>query len=340
MKFLFMILMAVLSLSVRAELIPLGEDELSEMTGQAFINIDRSSSSGFDFTKVSLGLDVKTSLNADLAEFGRYNRPGETNPSDIRISDFALGQIDNNGNIIPFEVRDPFIELAFDNQGGRENLVGVRLGFGGARGALSGNIESLTGNINVQIRDTAAGLSSANTFLGDLSAFLLANSPIETDAVLVNENGAPDAIRATRVGIANGERFNIIPTSGGDRFALRLATVVPGLNCVDGNFFICRHAQITSSNCEALGIATCFDLSNYNTLDVGRRTGPNAFDFAEGLFLSFQTQDVTWRDGTTTTAASSGAFLSVPNGGLQVTLQQAFEGTERARTKYVDPYYD
>jgi len=323
-----------------AQLMPLDDSDLSSMTGQAFINLDRSSSGGLDFTKISLGLDIKTSVNADLAEFGRYPRSGEAQPSDIRISDFALGKIDSAGRIVPFEIRDPFIELAFEESGGRENLIGVRLGFGGAKGALSGNIESLTGNINVAIRDTAAGLAAADSLLADISAVLLANSPIETDAQLVNSSGALDPIRATMVGIPNGEKFNIIPDSYGDRIALNLASVIPGLDCIDGSFFGgCYHAQITSQNCEALGIATCFQLADYNTLEVGNKTGENSFDFAEGLFLSFQTKTVTWRDGSTSTPAASGAFLSVPNGGLEVTLEQAFLGTDRVRTKYVDPYF-
>lgn len=324
-----------------AQLIPIDEAELSGMTGQAFINIDRSSSNSIDFTKLSFGLDIKTSLNSDLLELGRYERSGEVaGSSDIRISDFALGKIDSNGNIIPFEIKDPFIELAFEDNAGKQDLVGVRLGFGGAKGALSGNIESLTGSVNVAIRDTASGLAAADTLLGDLSAALLASSPIETEAVLVNGSGNLDPIRATKVGIPNGNKFNIYASSLGDRLALNIASVIPGLDCIDGSFFGgCKHGQITSNDCNALGIATCFDLANYNTLDVGEKQSDGSFDFANGLFLSFQTKPVTWQDGSTSTGTVSGAFLNVPNGGLEVTLEQAFTGTERVRTRYVDPYF-
>jgi len=324
-----------------AQLVPIDEAELSGMTGQAFINIDQTSSSSIDFTKFTFGLDVKTSLNSDLLELGRYERSGETaGSSDIRISDFALGEIDSNGNIIPFEIKDPFIELAFEDNGGKQDLVGVRLGFGGAKGALSGNIESLTGSVNVSIRDTASGLAAAGTLLGDLSAALLASSPIEAEAVLVNGSGNLDPIRATKIGIPNGEKFNIYADSLGDRIALNLASVIPGLDCIDGSFFGgCKHGQITSNDCGALGIPTCFDLANYNTLDVGEKQSDGSFDFANGLFLSFQTKPVTWNDGSVSTNTVSGAFLNVPNGGLEVTLEQAFTGTERVRTRYVDPYF-
>ena len=133
------------------------EHELSQTTGQAFINVDRlqtarnSSNELIDTTKITLGLDIKTSVNADLLDLGNYERNGSAG-SDIRINDFALGRIDSDGKIVPFEISDPFIELAFDTDAtGKENLIGLRLGFGGAKGALSGNIESLTGKINIDI---------------------------------------------------------------------------------------------------------------------------------------------------------------------------------------------
>jgi hypothetical protein len=323
-----------------AQLVPIDEHELSNMTGQAFINLDYTQNEDLDFTKVTLGLDVKTSLNADLLELGRYNRPGETDPSDIRIKDFALGGIDSNGDFLPFEIKDPFIELAFENNAGKQDLVGVRLGFGGARGALSGTIESLTGNVNVDIKDTADGLNASGNLLGNLASVLLANSPIETKAQLVNSGGNRDRIRASLIGIANGDRFDIYATNSLERIALTAIDVLPQTDCVSRTFFgSCRQLSLIAQNCEALGIGVCFDLKQYNTLDVGKKNSDGTFDFAEGLFLGFQTKPITWKDGSITTPTESGAFLNVPNGGLEVTLEQAFEGTDRIRTKYVDPYY-
>lgn len=328
------------SSAVHGQLIPINEDELSNTTGQAFISLDHSSSGGLDFTKVSLGLDIKTSLNSDVLDVGNYSRNGQAG-SDILIDDFALGKIENNGSITPFEIRDPFIELAFEDNGGKQDLVGVRLGFGGAKGALSGTIQSLTGNVNINIRDTAAGLSNADNGLADLTAALLGNSPIEAEAVLVNSNGTPNNIRATEVGIRNGETFDIVPTSGGDRFVLEIAAGlgIGGLNCVDSGFLSCRKAEITANNCLAAGIDVCFDINTYKSLDVGKKLSNGSFDFAEGLFLGFQTKPIVWQDGSTSTRAEPGAFLSVPNGGLEVTLSQALLGTSRVRTRYVDPYF-
>ena len=328
-----------LSSVAHAQLVPINEQELSDMTGQAFFNIDRSSDidQNLDFTKLTFGLEVNTLLTSDLVDLGNYTRDN-VDGSDIKINDFALGTIDSAGNVVPFEIQDPFIELAFEDDAGQQNLVGVRLGFGGAKGVLSGTIESLTGNINIDIRDTAAGLANADNGLADLTAALLGNSPIEASAVLVNSDGTPNNIRATEVGIRNNETFDIVPTSGTDKFVLSIAAGlgIGGLNCVDSGFFSCSKAEITASDCLAAGIDVCFDLNTYNSLDIGSKQSDGSFDFAEGLFLSFQSESVTWSDGTVTTP---GAFFNIPNGGLEVTLEQALTGTERLRTKYVDPYF-
>jgi hypothetical protein len=330
-----------LSSMAHAQLVPIGEQELSDMTGQAFINIDQSSLNDLDYTKLTLGLDIETLLTADLVELGNYTRDGEEG-ADIRISDFALGSIDSDGEIVPFTIEDPFIELAFeDDANGLQNLVGVRFGFGGAEGVLAGTIESLTGNINIDIRDTADGLSNADNGLADLTAALLGNSPIEASAVLVDSDGTPNNIRATEIGIKNNETFDIVPTSGTDKFVLSIAAGlgIGGLDCVESGFFSCSKAEITASNCLAAGIDVCFDLDTYNSLDIGSKQDDGTFDLSDGLFLSFQTQEVTWVDDGVETVATSGAFFNIPNGGLEVTLEQALLGTDRVRTKYVDPYF-
>lgn len=320
---------------------PLTDDELGEAVGQAFLQIDRTSAGALDYTRFTFGMDVDVSLNADLVEFGRYSRTGESNPSDIRINDFALGSVNPDGSLSPFSIKDPFFELAFEDVAGKQELVGIRLGFAGAQGALSGNIESLTGNVNVLIRDTAAGLANADNGLADLTAALLGNSPIEAESVLLRADGTPDSIRATKIGIPNGETFDIVPTSPGDRFVLSLAAGlgIGGLDCVESGFFSCRRAQITASNCSAAGINVCFDLSNYRTLQVGNKQSNGSFTQASGLFLSFQSKPISWVDAGNTTSTVSGAFMNIPNGGLTVTLEEAFNGTTRIQTKFVDPYY-
>ena len=86
-----------------ADLTPMSDSQLSDATGQAFLQIDRTSQGNTDFTKFTFGMDVDVSLNADLVELGRYERSGEASgSSDIRINDFALGSVNSDGSLNPF----------------------------------------------------------------------------------------------------------------------------------------------------------------------------------------------------------------------------------------------
>jgi hypothetical protein len=303
-----------------AQLVAIDESELSTTIGQAFINLDQTSSGGLDFTRVTLGLDVKTSLNSDLLELGKYERSGErAGSADIRITDFALGHIDSNGNIVPFEIKDPFIELAFENVAGKQNLAGVRIGFGGALGKLSGNIESLTGNIDVGIRGVGRPILDKANWWQSIALGIAGvgnNSVLSAEAELVNpDTGSADPIRAQAVGMIDGQNLSCDQNCGAFSGLLDLAFA-------------------SSNNCGVLGIDTCFPLTNFKSLDIGSNGQQS-----EGLFLSFQTKNIAWVDGGTSTTALQGAFINIPNGGITVDFDQAFNGIPRSRTKYVDPYF-
>lgn len=310
---------------------PMTEDQLSDTTGQAFLQIDRTSQGSTDFTKFTFGMDVDVSLNADLVELGRYDRPGEAaGSSDIRINDFALGSINNDGSINPFNIKDPFFELAFEDVNGKEELVGVRLGFGEALGKLSGNIEYLTGNIDVNVIGSAAPVRAAangcflriiGCIVTERAALSLAgiddDTRLRAAAVLVNSSGNPDGIRATQVGIPNDATLNCVSDCN-----------LGGLS----NFIL---GLFASNNCQVLSLATCFSLGNFRSLDIGQQGSP-----ASGLFLSFQTKEVTWYDNGSGTSTPFGAFMNIPNGGITVDFEQSLNGIERVRTKMLDPYYD
>lgn len=311
-----------------AALKPMTDEQMSGATGQAFLQLDRSNANGLDYTRLTLGLDVETSLNSDLVELGKYNRNddprGDNTGADIRIRDFALGEVKSNGVIEPFQIKDPFIELAFEKgPSGQQNVVGVRLGFGGAKGKLSGAIESLTGNIDVNVfgkGNTIAPKISCGFFdlicagAKALVGGTWANSEFKANASLIDGSGNSDPIRATKIGILNGQNLTL---PGSSRFA---------------NFIV---GLLKSNNCDLLGTTTCFPLTNFKSLDIG-----NNGDFSQGLFLSFQTKSVAWRDGSGTTTATKGAFINIPNGGINVSFTQAFDGIPRVRTKLLDPYVD
>lgn len=387
----FSLLILPLATAAIADLQPITDDELSQVTGQAFVSVDRQyhpdENDSTSYTRVNLGMDIEIQTNVDVLELGRYERDGEkSGTSDVLIEDFALGYINNRAyfdrnskaprqrrpdgsaygenEIVPFLIDNPFFEFAYDENA--EEVVGFRLGFGESMGMLSGRIETLTGNVNVDIIDRGAGLrdasSSGNLFdqiIVLLTPLLEGGSPLQTKAQLVyGEEGDPnigelDPIRAEHIGIPNGERFVLEGAGGFTRWSVKNLIgwgSSSRIEVPDCSFFSCGGGDIYvyAQDCLVLGIDSCFDLDIYNSFPVGqletvggerRITAP-----VDGAFISFQTKDLDWLSDVKKTnpnpedfiRATSGAFFNIPNGATEVNLNEALYGTERYRTEYID----
>lgn len=317
---------AACAASVQAAMVPLADNELSDITGQAFINLTTDSNAGINYTRVNLGLSLDTQLNVKKLQLGQYDRSGETaGSSDILINNFALGTVGANDSINPFKITNPFIELAYDGN----KVVGVRIGFGEAKGTLSGDIQSLTGNIPVHISGTAKPIrDSASGF----DRFLLGlagvqdNTKLEADATLVNSSGNADPVRGTMAGLTNGTALNCV--SG----------------CTLGGLSDGLLSLFKSSGCAILSLTTCFNLSQFQSLPVGNTADMSSMQgAAKGFFISLQTQDVAWRDMDSNAfiTALKGAFMNLPkyrdaNGNLvapiNIDFNQAFNGIPRQDT--------
>jgi len=326
-----------------AQLVPIDDIGMSEATGQAFIAIDQRTEGSIDFTKVSLGIDAEMLINADLVEFGEYARSGESLGFDIRLENFALGEVLSDGTIAPFKIKDPFIELAFeknsDGSGGiQQDLVGIRLGFGKAKGAFTADIKSLSGKLEIAlegslqpIKDTATGIAWLAT------RFMSGNTQVKSTAVLVDEVGIPDGIRAHLIGVPKGTAIECAGSG-----SCGLAGLLQYFTAGEG----------FSSSCHILGIGVCYELSTYRTLEIGDNIGRDSdgnilrtanggvasADYSDGLFLSFQSKAIEWTDSDVIT--HDGGFLNIPEGGIQVNFEQALHGTDRQRTRYIDPYFN
>ncbi|MBQ0834322.1 DUF6160 family protein [Marinobacter sp.] len=385
------LLLLALSVGANAELSPISDQQMSEVTGQAFVSIDRQyhpdTSNTTAYTRVNLGMDIDIQTNVDVLEIGRYERDGEKpGTSDVYIEDFALGHINNQayydanpksprqfkpdgsayaeGEIVPFSIDSPYFEFAYDQA--TEEIVGFRLGFGEAMGVLSGKIEALTGNVNIDIVDQGEGLKNAdsNGSLSDrivvlLTPLLESGSPLQTKAKLVyGAEGDPnlgelDPIRAEYVGISNGEQLVLEGASGFTRWSLN-SFIASGsssrIEIPNCSFFSCGAGDIYvyAQDCLVLGIDACFDLDTYNSFPIGkvgevngerRITGP-----ADGAFISFQTKDLDWLKDIKKenlspedfVRATAGAFFNIPNGATEVNLNEALNGTQRVRTEYID----
>jgi len=143
----------------QAELAPISDDAMGEVTGQAFMQIENFTGQNLNgqeqkVTRMSLGIDVETRVNVDDVKIGEINAG-----ADFAASHLALGHIArangevyngvtyNEGDIVPFEARRPYIELAEDAAG----LAGFRMGFHEARGSVSSSTTSFSGNIGMKI---------------------------------------------------------------------------------------------------------------------------------------------------------------------------------------------
>ena len=167
-----------------AELKPISEAEMSEVQGQALMTVDNIEGGTHSFTRVTMGMDVKTRLNVDNAIVG-----GDDAGADLNVSDLALGhyvrdenrtQIDgqtyNVDDVVRFQGAQPYFELARRDG----ELSGFRMGFGEARGTLSGNFASFSGNLGIKI-DQGDGT--------------------QVDATLFDDADVANNHRATQIGV-------------------------------------------------------------------------------------------------------------------------------------------
>ncbi|UZE95852.1 hypothetical protein [Alkalimarinus alittae] len=373
--------------NAEADLKPIGDSELANVVGQAYISIDKSyhpdTSNSTSYTRINLGMDIEIQSNIDYLELGRYDRVdpyGEQKPADVMIHNMSLGYIfDSNyyiqnpdaarpikedgsgyfdGEIVPFEITDPFIEFAYDDNS--NEMTGVRIGFGEAKGVLSGNIEALTGNVDVDIRDRGEGMknASSNGNLSDrllvlLTPLLEGDSPIEAQAKLVDQFGNLDPIRSTMIGIPNNETFVLSGAGGFTRWSVKnllggfSSSEIDVPNC---SFFSCPKGDIIIyvNGCKVLGVDACFNLEQFESFPIGQveeRQGSRYLtNSASGMFMSFQTKDLEWLQDVRKqnpsakdfVKATSGAFFNIPNSSVTVNLEEALNGVPRVRTEYID----
>jgi len=145
------------------EMRPIGDEELSEYVGQAAVAFDIDQIGTNSYTRVTLGMEADLQMNINNVELGNYTKTGETLAADFAATNLAFGSISTDASqaqldgqtyavndIIPFELNDPFFEIA---QNAAEEVIGFRLGFGEARGQLSGDFTSISGNLGADITD-------------------------------------------------------------------------------------------------------------------------------------------------------------------------------------------
>jgi hypothetical protein len=152
----------------QAELKPISDEIMGNVTGQAFMQVENIPGLDHQFTRMTLGMDVETRVNIDDIKVGQTDTG-----VDFAATDVALGHISRDatrvqhngstyavGEAVPFEGIQPYIELAEVNN----QLAGFRMGFKQARGTVSSNTTSFSGDIGLQLRDAGGNVSTATLF--------------------------------------------------------------------------------------------------------------------------------------------------------------------------------
>ncbi|KPQ28490.1 MAG: hypothetical protein HLUCCX14_10140 [Marinobacter excellens HL-55] len=145
----------------QADLKPISDDAMGEVTGQAFMQVENIAGENHNFTRMSLGMDVETRFNVDDIQVGQIDGGTDFSATHLALGHIARadgevfnGRTYNEGQAIPFEAQRPYIELAEDAQG----LAGFRMGFQQARGSVTSNTTRFSGNLpGLKIREDVSG---------------------------------------------------------------------------------------------------------------------------------------------------------------------------------------
>lgn len=299
-------LFLVQAVMVCAQASPLrmSDEELSDVVGQAFINMSTTSdlASGIDYTRVNMGGQIDLQFNVKNVKLGEYTRTYNTlfgpvpyaSGADLDFSNLALGTVnDVTGAVTPFSIKNPFIEFAYK----ANKVVGVRLGLGEAHGMFSGDLTTFSGNFNFRMQGSGADLVAAactSSFLACAGTFLLVdrNAQYAADGVTVNydhDRGGVGNIRANYVGLPNGTQIQRLASDGSTSPAVLLALFGAG-------------------GCSFVDMVVCFPNTQFQSFQVGSASSP-----AKDIFISLQSQALAWKDSKNQMLMTHpGVFFNVP----------------------------
>ncbi|TVP53691.1 MAG: hypothetical protein EA349_13330 [Halomonadaceae bacterium] len=157
-----------------AGLQPMSEEAMAGITGQAALGFDIIETADADFSRFTLGMEVEVQTNIDTLAFGE----DANGAADVGINHFALGHIAradgvqfdgksySANDIVPFVGLDPYFELA-EKDG---NIQGFRFGFSESRGTVSGDIDTLSGQIGMELVDSEGNVQAGQMLRSDGSA--------------------------------------------------------------------------------------------------------------------------------------------------------------------------
>lgn len=297
-----------LSQSVTAELQEIGDAELSSVTGQAMLAFDVAEGENSTQTRFTIGSKIDTQINFKEVMAGQYENLEALTDADVRIPKMSLGHISRDtGNIVPFTAENPYFEIAESNG----ELVGFRMGFENAKGTLSGDFDSFSGDIGMKVIDEKG---------------------IENDTFLLDANNNQTNNRATHIGVI------IVPEPVVQPEDYEEQSPTPGPPpTVDPTFpdDPQMQADLAPPPLPELPPRLIVNkLTEFKTLEVG---DPDTAEAAKDFFFSFQKEEVIWQSkgGGDPVTAGAGVHFNIPTA-MKLTIPQFQAGIPRSRTEFID----
>lgn len=146
--------------AAHAEPVALDDGQMGGVWGQAMLDLANTSSNGLDFSRITLNADISLSANFKELRLGQYAAAANGTGADIDIQALQFGR---NPLVVPpggdanldrvVKITNPYFEFVYKNAADPANreVVGMRLGFGGASGYLGTQMRSLSGSLAAAI---------------------------------------------------------------------------------------------------------------------------------------------------------------------------------------------
>ena len=146
--------------------IALSDTELSSVAAQGMIDLSNYAYAGNDFTRLTLNADIQLNANLTGIQLGQYNyAPRNGTGSDIDIPLLSLGRSDGTDAQRLVTINNPYLEFVFSGTGATQQVIGLRLGFGGISGDIGTQINQISGSLLIN-GGTAGNVDSSTDALG------------------------------------------------------------------------------------------------------------------------------------------------------------------------------
>jgi hypothetical protein len=153
--------------SACAQAQPLDEAQLSDVWGQALLQLTNTSLNGYDFSRITLGADIQFNANFTNVRLGEYSYSARNGTgADIDLGALRFGRSDGTDAQRVVNITDPYFEFVYKNVGdtSRREVVGMRLGFGSIQGDVGIQMNSVSGSL--LINAAGGAIDSRNDPLG------------------------------------------------------------------------------------------------------------------------------------------------------------------------------